>query len=59
MGDAGVNQQWAAAAVQGPAQSMGADIQKMSDEMKKMEGHAMRTVRVHGLARGGEERSAR
>ncbi len=47
-GGAGVNQQWAAAAVQGPAQSLGADIQKMSEEMKKMEGHAMRTVLYMG-----------
>jgi hypothetical protein len=47
-GSAGVNQQWAAAATQGPAQSMGADIQKMSEEMKKMEGHAMRTVLYMG-----------
>jgi hypothetical protein len=47
-GSYGVNQQWAAATVQGPAQSMGADIQKMSDEMKKMDGHAMRTVLYMG-----------
>jgi hypothetical protein len=47
-GSAGVNQQWAAAATSGPAQSMGADIQKMSEEMKKMEGHAMRTVLYMG-----------
>jgi hypothetical protein len=47
-GSFGVNQQWAAATVQGPAQSMGADIQKMSDEMKKMEGHPMRTVLYMG-----------
>jgi hypothetical protein len=47
-GGAGVNPQWAAAAVQGPAQSMGADIQKMSEEMKKMEGQAMRTVLYMG-----------
>jgi hypothetical protein len=47
-GSFGVNQQWAAAAAQGPAQSMGADIQKMSEEMKKMEGHPMRTVLYMG-----------
>jgi hypothetical protein len=47
-GGAGVNQQWAAATVQGPAQSLGADIQKMSEEMKKMEGHAMRTILYMG-----------
>ncbi len=47
-GGAGVNPQWAAAAVQGPMQSIGADVQKMSEEMKKMEGHAMRTVLYMG-----------
>ena len=58
-GSFGVNQQWAAAAAQGPAQSMGADIQKMSEEMKKMEGHPMRTVLYMGSPEAAKKEAAR
>jgi hypothetical protein len=50
MGTASIAQQWAAGGGQGPTQSFGADMQKMADEMKKMEGHAMRTVMYIGGA---------
>ena len=48
MGTASIAQQWAGGGGQGPTQSFGADMQKMADEMKKMEGHAMRTVMYIG-----------
>jgi hypothetical protein len=48
MGTATVGQQWAATVAQGPAQSFGADMQKMAEEMKKMDGHAMRSVMYMG-----------
>jgi hypothetical protein len=50
MGTASIAQQWSAGGGQGPTQSFGADMQKMADEMKKMEGHAMRTVMYFGGA---------
>jgi len=50
MGTASIAQQWAAGGGQGPTQSFGADMQKMADEMKKMDGHAMRTVMYFGAA---------
>jgi hypothetical protein len=48
MGTATIGQQWAASAAQGPGQAFGGDMQKMADEMKKMEGHAMRSVMYMG-----------
>jgi len=48
MGTATIGQQWAANAAQGPGQAFGGDMQKMADEMKKMEGHAMRSVMYIG-----------
>jgi hypothetical protein len=48
MGTASIAQQWAGGGGQGPTQSFGADMQKMADEMKKMDGHAMRTVMYIG-----------
>ncbi len=48
MGTATIGQQWAAGVAQGPGQAFGADMQKMADEMKKMEGHAMRSVMYMG-----------
>lgn len=48
MGTASIAQQFAAGGGQGPTQSFGPDMQKMADEMKKMEGHAMRTVMYIG-----------
>lgn len=50
MGTASIAQQFAAGGGQGPTQSFGADMQKMADEMKKMDGHAMRTVMYFGGA---------
>jgi hypothetical protein len=48
-GTTGLAKQWmAGGGAQGPMQGMGADVQKMADEMKKMEGHAMRTVMYFG-----------
>jgi hypothetical protein len=46
-GTASIGQQFAAAA-QGGNQPFGADMQKMADEMKKMDGHAMRSVMYFG-----------
>jgi hypothetical protein len=48
MGTATIGQQMAASAAQGPGQAFGADMQKMADEMKKMDGHAMRSVMYMG-----------
>ena len=48
MGTATIGQQWTAGGAQGAGQSFGADMQKMADEMKKMEGHAMRSVMYMG-----------
>jgi len=55
MGTASIAQQWAAGGGQGPAQSFGADMQKMADEMKKMEGQAMRTVMYVGDAEAAKK----
>jgi hypothetical protein len=46
-GTASIGQAWAAGA-QGQNQAFGADMQKMADEMKKMDGHAMRSVMYMG-----------
>ena len=48
IGTASIAQQFAGGGGQGPTQAFGADMQKMADEMKKMEGHAMRTVMYIG-----------
>jgi hypothetical protein len=48
IGTASIAQQFVAGGGQAPTQSFGADMQKMADEMKKMEGHAMRTVMYFG-----------
>ena len=48
MGTATIGQQMAASVAQGPGQALGADMQKMADEMKKMDGHAMRSVMYMG-----------
>jgi hypothetical protein len=48
-GTTGLAKQWmAGGGAQEQMQGMGADVQKMADEMKKMEGHAMRTVMYFG-----------
>ncbi len=49
-GTTGIAQQWMSGGAQGPTQAFGADVQKMAEEMKKMEGHAMRSVMYFGAA---------
>ena len=55
MGTASIAQQFGTGGGQGPAQSFGADMQKMADEMKKMEGQAMRTVMYFGDAEAAKK----
>lgn len=51
-GTTGIAKGWMSggAQAQGPMQGFGADVQKMAEEMKKMDGHAMRSVMYFGAA---------
>jgi hypothetical protein len=55
MGTASIAQQWGAGGGSGSTPSFGADMQKMADEMKKMEGHAMRTVMYFGSSEAAKK----
>ncbi len=55
MGTATLAKEWASGGGQGPTPAFGADLQTMADEMKKMEGHAMRTVMYVGDAEAAKK----
>ncbi|MGH9320961.1 MAG: hypothetical protein ACRD21_01945 [Vicinamibacteria bacterium] len=55
IGTTSVARQWTSGAAEAQKQPFGADMQKMADEMKKMEGHAMRSVMYFGSAEAAKQ----